>query len=820
MPIVRESPRAKVSPDRLTTQWPPKSPFQALLSSPSGRRKWQDYHAARERSVSPSPRKPGAMTNHKALRQLSQPEDEGQGGDVDMDDDGDGSEDEEMLQAKMEALKARLRVKQLQKAKKLAGRTDEGGVRSSSRADLGRARSMSPSKSALQHEPRDVQVQLSPVKDRITPQEQMSPARKRLGLHTAARAQDVSLKRPRDATNAVRAGGLDQAAPRPSSFSARLTASKADAEDHRERQDRMLKSRSRGFGEVASAVPRTRQERPRSAGRVAGESIRASQLSLTTPATQHDSVPPTRSIEERLSRASGIRSSAKPSRHKDALPGATDSESDLSVAPKGPDVASDSHYDPFSELHLSKRHIPHSDIARAMSEKEIYTLPRLLKEVVSPHYDPPDCEDDFVVFAVLASKSSPFDQKAAHRTSDENAPQEDANAPRNKFMVLKLTDLKWEIDCFLFGTAFDQFWKLTPGTLLAILNPSILPPKTNVHNGRFSLKLGSSEDSVMEIGIARDLAYCSSVKKDGQQCGDWIDKRSAEICEFHLNLFIEKQRKGRMEVNTMWRGTGNDPDSHIKSRSRAEGGFDKQLKSGKNKNITQSREYGTLYSVPSSYGPSTANLLDAEDTDILHNMTTEEASRKRLAAAQRERDLQRQLASMGRGVGAEYMRSMIGTPALGSEASAAEAKRLFEKPKAADLGLLNNKAGDVRLEPAKDRKKHFGLGAVSRAGGRDVMGWSGATKPGMLREPAVSKAAERLASPERGQQKLDTPAVSRPVRAGIVRERSQEGSLSPKKRARFNLENKGIREPGRESLGKELLAKGADSDDDLDIVHL
>lgn len=71
MPIIRESPHAKVSPDKNAAQWPPRSPFQALLSSPSGRKKWRDRHnnssRADERSVSPSPVKNASRAAMEAI---------------------------------------------------------------------------------------------------------------------------------------------------------------------------------------------------------------------------------------------------------------------------------------------------------------------------------------------------------------------------------------------------------------------------------------------------------------------------------------------------------------------------------------------------------------------------------------------------------------------------------------------------------------------------------------------------------------------------------------------------------------------------------
>ena len=820
MVVVRESPHAKHSPDKNSTQWPPRSPFQALLSSPSGRRKWQDRrNGVNERNPSPSAVKKGSG-NSQMVAEMS----------VDFDDEGDDvDEDEEMLQLKLQAVQAKLKLKKLQKAKK------EGGEKERRTGSTSRADSLptSPKKAhqASNARPRvrdeDIEVPLSPTKDRNPPTEPVSPARRRLGLSNAPNAQEVSLKRARDGTQIKR---LDSArrseaiasVSKELSFSERLNQSKAEAQDHQAKQERLEKMRSRGFGHgnLPSSDP------ARSSGMNGKTTPRATEQQFRRPSSAHQLQPAAQMNREAgVARSASTRTSRADrsnqlqanglfhSRKNNATSAADNDDMDPPIRSSSDKDQPSPGFDDFSQIHLSKRHIAHVDVARAMEGKEIYTLPRLLKEVKAPHYDPPDCEADFVVFAVLASKSTPFDQKATHRTSDENKAQDDADGPRNKFMVFHLCDLKWEVDCFLFGTAFDQFWKLTPGTLLAILNPSIMPPKGNQNSGRFSLKLGSSEDCVMEIGVARDLGYCSSMKKDGQPCGAWVDQRSTEICEFHLNLEIDRNRKHRMEVNTMWRGKGNN-EGRIKSQSSKEGGWDNAIGKGKKDRGNYHREYGRLYSVPGGGKKSAANLLDAEDTDALHSMTQEEASRKRIANDQRERNLAKKLGEIGNGVGAEYLRvkqtSTNTTKSARSTATIQEGKgAYFDKPSASELGLLGKKAQDQHLSPAKDRKRHFGLGAISSAGS-EAIGWGGARKAGLL-QPKESK----LGSPEKGQTKLDTAK-----RPGIVRGRSEDGggSLSPsKKRARFMLEE-GIREPGRESLGEELKRVGDEDEDELDIV--
>ena len=851
MVAVRESPHVRRSPDKNVSQWPPKSPFQALLSSPSGRKKWRDHQNRRDPSPSPVKRtqaSPAALQAraHSSLSSANQ------------DEDNADEEDEETLQLQLAEIQAKLRLKKLQKSRPGNGQKHAGlgrpfgpssvtnGKKNHMNLKLGLLRNPNkdnvalsrPTSSHATSSPRktntgtwtrlssgtpEVEVPVSPAKDRNLPKEQSSPARMRLGISTAPTASCTSLKRARDGTqimqNAIhRPSGrkeADSSNLKPS-FSDRLRKSRVESQGRQTKQERIRKARSTGFGTLGSEGLDGSSARPQFQRPLVNEVTRS-------PAPRHIESTSCGSDPEESGKSSTVR--ARSPKKAVPLDGARSSavhheggsrharcqsiekqstRSSAAHLPNDMDGEGTPGFDPYSSTHLRKRHITHPHVARVMQDKDLYTLPRLLKEIKAPHYDPPDCENDFVVFAILASKSSPYDQKAAHRTSDEQKPQEDAEKPRNKFMVFRLCDLKWEVDCFLFGTAFDQFWKLTPGTLLAILNPGIMPPKGNQDTGRFSLKLGSSEDCVMEIGVARDLSYCASIKKDGQPCGSWVDKRSTEICEFHLNVMIDRERKHRMEVNTMWRGTGSGESR--KGNSWCKGTRNHQP-SATTSGARSHREYGQLYSVPSSFTKSTATLLDAEDRASL----SEEASRKRIAEKQRERDLAKKLGQMGNGVGAEYLRvtpsvnsiaDQKGEPTRSGKGNSGtdEHRPYFDKPKATDLGLLGKKATEQRLSPAKDRKRHFGVGAISSTGA-NAMGWGGARQSGLL------------------QPREKDPAASA-RKTSASRERSTDGRLSPKKKARFVLE-KGIREPGRESLGQELGAVGADGagdGDELDIV--
>lgn len=806
MVVVRESPRAKVSPDKNGAQWPPRSPFEALMASPSGKKRWEDRRQRNtDRSPSPSPLK-RPMSSSKALQDVAMADE----------DDDDEAEDEETLQLKLQQIEMKLRLKKLQGKKKSP--EDEEPSESSLRSSSARASPPKPLQPPISQpylRRPDIEVPVSPTRDRQPLRDPVSPARARLGLSAAAKAQDVSLKRARDGTikpsssQQTPTSRVKEEIARPvSSFSARLAKSRQEQQDQQARNDRIERARGNGFNfqdKLKNSTP-TSSSTP-------GDSARPS--SRFTGERMHSPVKGSDASDQ-------IRGRSTPSFAPDSNPFVTTTNSQSKSGTQGdghdhggPADESDvnipwdnkqdgSGYDPFSGVHLTKRHIAHVDVARALEASELYPLPRLLKEVKAPEYDPPDCESDYIVFGILASKSTPYSHKQTHRTNDEKQPQEDATAPRNKFMVMTLVDLKWEIDLFLFGTAFDQFWKLTEGTLLAIQNPAILPPKGNQNNGKFSLKLGSSEDRVMEIGTARDLGYCVSVKKDGNKCGAWIDKRSTQVCDFHLNLMIDRNRKGRMEVNTMWRGGTSDSAEQWKKRAQNPANGKKSMP-GKS-----AGEHGRLWTVNTGFGKSAASLLDGEDKASVESLTAEETSRRRIAAAQRERDLARKLENMGGSVGADYLRARqthtTTSTTTRSSHTLSQESTSFEKPSASELGLLGNKATAIRLSPAKDRKRHFGVGAISSAG-TEALGWGGAKKSGHL-QPKPN----RLGSPEKGQTKL-TP---QPLR-GVIRPASQDGSVSPKKRARFALD-KGIREPGRESLGTVGLGNDDDDDDDLDIV--
>lgn len=772
-------------------QWPPRSPLKALLSSPSGRKRYREYQSSNLGSLQTSPNKllgsPSLLDKLRAARadrdeQFLEPQ-------KDDEQREDDDEDEEMLQLKLQAIEARLKLKRLQQQKDKA------------RPDSSVGSTISSAK---------VEVALSPTK-RIVPTIPKSPSRVVLGIDKGVNAADVSLKRARtvhESTTKQRDSRGQSPFPKSTSerdfrpievttgpvmsFSERMANIRNKEKSREEKQLAAKNARSARFKidqtelagyHEAAGIP-SAAEHKRTTNRAMSPSSR--------PTTTATLTTETRTLKHSQSMPSIRTSPIKSASSVKAMLDSSESDNE----PKGDATL----YEPFSNTHLATRILPHGFLKRTLPTEQfhVFTLPKLLRTVTSPAYEVPDDITDYVVFGIVASKSSPRDHKA--RTTDTNSTSthdwekkwDDGSMNRQKFIVMTLTDLKWTIDLFLFDTAVPRYHRLTPGTLVAILNPSIMPPKRGREDtGAFSLALHNGDDQILEIGKSKHLAYCTAKRKDGSACNAWVDGSKTSICEWHLNAELDRTRSKRMGVNSMSSFGGGNGGSGVRggnfaSNKRPDGeknfkrGFDYEAQSfyyavgG-----TAPKHQGQQWSYAPTYNPnlSTAKLLDSTNPDDpfiasgqMAERDKQDRLRKRMVAQEKEREIARKLGGLGHkgGAGGEYFKSRT---------AAADEKSVFNN--------TNKKSG----VEAKRREVTSGPGITVDDIMRDVSGES------------KKRAAESI-------------------------------RLSPvKKKTRF-LTSTGIKVAGRESLGSgsadvvkesmghghELNGNDDDDDDDLDIV--
>ncbi|KAI1777315.1 hypothetical protein F4818DRAFT_409921 [Hypoxylon cercidicola] len=807
-------------------QWPPRSPHDVLLSTPKGRERLR--RMAERASPSPSPSKRGRLAPALSARSGNSQHTHTDQLEMDMDDDDD-EEDEEMLQLKLQAIQAKLKLKKLQsaKAKKALG---ADAIRSESVPipdipTAGRAQPRTDSqRSGLaprSQSQAEVQVPASPVRRAQTAQGDSSPSRVRLGIDKGIKAKDISLKRapsfkkPADSQNGSHGGYLRRAhtpAPgnteqatqqqRPLTFSERLAAARSEEASRQERRDRIKQVRSNAF----------------ELGRNEIEQMKSNAKEIPDVPLQ----PEQYTREEvmaggQIKRSTSLRRPTQDeNRSGSSLSGANESQGDTQKEKRPPSEVPEEDaagFEPYSSVHLSKRIIPHSTLTRNLSGKKTYVIKDLLKHVKAPEFQLPEIEQDIVVFGILASKSDP----RAHKNTNGNLKEKAETDPaRGKYMVLQLVDLQWELELFLFNTGFERYWKLTPGTLLAILNPTIMPPPPNrTDTGRFSIVINSGLDTILEIGTARDLGYCKSIKKDGQYCNGWVNRKRTEFCEFHMNLGLAKHRQARQDVNAFNTGMGPKKDDDnpfkrgYKKRQYDGGQYANDPKNKGRDNYDRNKQGQWFISKPTA-----ASMLDNEvlgGGQVAGTIEKSETLRRRLATEEKERELMKSLGKMGSGAGKEYMRrsgNATSSKGAGLDLSTSAQEENKKDMDARSLGLIATKGMEhkIHLSPVKRKRPESSL-STSTAGGsttRAALGWGG----GLSNKLARMKEGEKL----RPATSFTTTNSYEGGNSSNVGGNDGGGSTSARsparKKTRF-LTEKGIREAGRESLGTELASGSA-----------
>ncbi|KAL9579321.1 MAG: hypothetical protein Q9203_006743, partial [Teloschistes exilis] len=409
-------------------QWPPRSPYAALLSSPSGRsrvRRYQDRS-----SPSPSPLKKARITprrngmNQKTLVHSSPSGDE---------DD----EDEETLQWRLQALEAKLKLKQLKqkKTKKTLNQSDVENESPDKRPANSRSLEHDGIKLGPPSQPNAIgslQIPVSPQRKFVANEKPKSPGRVLLGIDKGLKGKNVSLRRVpetksnrrvsedpflEEALSSVRkadlfssaSGQQDNSLKPKTSFSERINESRKRDKEQAEKAKRVQSQRSTGFGigkEAIESMKAATEEEAKARG------IFSKQTTAQPAFTRDDILKAARRPDKGLGHRG--ESSIKPRRKefrnpnaspeftKPAKPPAKPRSPSTTPAPnpsttsKNPAPTDDSLFEPFSSLHLSKRLIPHESLTKALTGKSILLLPDLLSTVKAPDYSLPDSiEADF-----------------------------------------------------------------------------------------------------------------------------------------------------------------------------------------------------------------------------------------------------------------------------------------------------------------------------------------------------------------------------------------------------------------------------------------
>uniref|UniRef100_A0A0K8U4Y0 Protein MCM10 homolog n=3 Tax=Bactrocera latifrons TaxID=174628 RepID=A0A0K8U4Y0_BACLA len=194
------------------------------------------------------------------------------------------------------------------------------------------------------------------------------------------------------------------------------------------------------------------------------------------------------------------------------------------------------YIDPIFGLRILGPQISSALLIERMAGRKLVTFNELSRQ-----YDPKTASD-WVIAAVLISKEVKCTSKYL-----------------NRFTIWRLSDLQGNmktISVLLFQNAHNELWKTSPGTCVAILNPTYIEKKSYTQDiANLSIE---TANKVLILGKSKDFGICKAKKMNGEQCTNFINLQDSDVCVFHIRKeltkafrpFAAKQNKFDQKIQT------------------------------------------------------------------------------------------------------------------------------------------------------------------------------------------------------------------------------------------------------------------------------
>ena len=202
------------------------------------------------------------------------------------------------------------------------------------------------------------------------------------------------------------------------------------------------------------------------------------------------------------------------------------------------DPVRDPAFDIYSRMYVSKFYFPEDVIKSQMKDTHVLRIPNLFSKL--PAHLEELRESNFIVTGVVSAKSEPI--LNPRKTS--------------KYIRIRLSNFKVDILLYLYDDAYKKYWKISPGSIIALLNPKI------EDIGYYSNKNGSSSaanyvlkvsesTTILEYAKFRDIGYCPGT--NNKPCQQLVNKKESAFCHYHQQKRTDKTASHRNEMGTNYR---------------------------------------------------------------------------------------------------------------------------------------------------------------------------------------------------------------------------------------------------------------------------
>lgn len=200
------------------------------------------------------------------------------------------------------------------------------------------------------------------------------------------------------------------------------------------------------------------------------------------------------------------------------------------------DASNDPAFDCYSRMYLSRRYLPADIIAKQFADTQVLRLnnfferlPGGLKEL---------SESNFIIVGMVMQKSEPLTTRDG----------------RSKFIKVTLSNFRVDLILYLFGDAYEKYWKVRLGSIIAVLNPEIQDRgyQSKNPNGASVFVLKATDRlGILEYARFRDMGICPGLK--GQKCGMVANTRLSPYCFYHMNKRNDSNASKRNEMGSNYK---------------------------------------------------------------------------------------------------------------------------------------------------------------------------------------------------------------------------------------------------------------------------
>lgn len=182
----------------------------------------------------------------------------------------------------------------------------------------------------------------------------------------------------------------------------------------------------------------------------------------------------------------------------------------------------------FSKIRIINPLISSSLMKMRMEGRKMISISKIHLKLKTP-----DLQGDWVTIAVIVGKT---DSKSSS-----------TGKPYSIWRLSDLEDLDNVVSFFLFGEVHKHLWKTEIGTVIGVLNPSIMESMEKKNSEpAFTIK---SPGQLMIMGRSKDLSWCIGTTKKGNKCGKFINKKLGEYCSYHVQAAYRKVSSTRLELH-------------------------------------------------------------------------------------------------------------------------------------------------------------------------------------------------------------------------------------------------------------------------------